>query len=180
MAQMGVPILSLRVPLADDQLEGALLESYAQAAEVCFNRHYDSPAEITTESELCSVTTCRLEWDAITEKRRNSYNNKKDATEDGAYAVSIAILRQFCDHLTVKRAEQLSGSDFIVIPVGDEDFERARRLEVSGTEDDDSLELPRRLEAKLEQLARGLSDLPGIASVVSFSYAQVLQALTPE
>lgn len=171
---MGVPPLDLRVIAADGYLEEALVEVQVQAAEVCFDRHHSSPVELAIRSDLSDTDGCQIRWGAISERRRNSYANTKDATELGAYAVSLAVLRSFCQTVTVKRAPQLSGSDYIIIPSGDLDFERASRLEVSGTSSEDPKEVLRRLSNKLIQLMRGASDLPGLASVVSFRTAQVL------
>ena len=177
---MGVPWLDLRSPITDGLLEQALLESNAQAAEVCLDRHHNSPVEVTIDApKLTTVSRCAVAWTKPTPQRMNTYANRIDAVESGAYAVSLAVLCDFCNAVTVKRAEQLTGSDFLIVPRNAEDFEDAHRLEVSGTESADRYEVKRRVAAKHTQLEEGASGLPGIASVISFRFAHVVMEPSP-
>jgi hypothetical protein len=72
--------------------------------------------------------------------------------------------------VAIARAETLTGADYYVGPVGwdDSDLEGSFRLEVSGTDLGSIATIAQRLKGKVDQAARGHSDLPAIAAVVGF------------
>jgi hypothetical protein len=81
--------------------------------------------------------------------------------------VCLAAVEEWQGLVAIKRAETRTGADYYVGLVG-QDFEKALRLEVSGVDRGDANEVSRRLQRKVEQARRGLSNLPAMAVVVGF------------
>ena len=113
------------------------------------------------------------------ERTRNAHANEIDATEAGAYGVSLAAVEVVAGLVAVGRAETLTGADWYVASqrTSLEDLEQCVRLEVSGISAGGSADINRRLREKVVQAARGESDLPAIASVVGFKALEV--AISP-
>ena len=65
----------------------------------------------------------------------NAHANEIDATEAGAYGVSLAAVEAISGLVAVRRAETLTGADWYIAPQGTDadDLESCIRLEVSGT-----------------------------------------------
>jgi hypothetical protein len=110
---------------------------------------------------------------------RNAHANVIDATETGAYAVSLAAVEAVNGLVAVRRAETLTGSDWYVAPpeTDTNDLEDCIRLEVSGISVGTSGDVARRLREKVAQAARGKSNLPAMAAVVGFQVREV--AISP-
>jgi hypothetical protein len=110
---------------------------------------------------------------------RNAHANEIDATETGAYGVSLAAVEEVAGLVAIGRAETLTGADWYVAPNGAEieDLENCIRLEVSGISAGASADIKRRLREKIAQAARGESNLPAIAAVVGFRALEV--AISP-
>jgi hypothetical protein len=110
---------------------------------------------------------------------RRAHSNEIDATEIGAYGVSLAAIEEVAGLVAVRRAETLTGADWYVAPNGTdiEDLEHCLRLEVSGVSAGVSADIVRRLREKIAQAARGDSNLPAIAAVVGFRALEV--AISP-
>jgi hypothetical protein len=109
----------------------------------------------------------------------NAHANEIDATEMGAYGVSLAAVEVVVGLVAVRRAETQTGADWYMAHDGTniEDLESCIRLEVSGINAGTSSDVKRRLAQKVEQAARGKSNLPAIASVVGFKVLEV--AISP-
>ncbi len=157
-----------------------LCRAYADAACVCLSRHHVSPADLTIENrtELCKR---EISWEIPNEQIRRSWGNVDDATRDGAYCVSLAIIEAEFDFVALARAETKTGADYYVGLPEVSDLEKAFRLEVSGTDKGDRPVIQSRLKEKLNQLKRGNSNRPGIAAVIGFleKYA-MLESLSDE
>src|ERR1039458_10418535 len=136
----------------------ALGESYVEAAAVCWSRHHQPPINVTlnhadkSESRIVNFVVPDI-------RVRNAHANEIDATETGAYAVSLAAVEEVAGLVAVRRAETLTGADWYVAPTGAEfeDLETCIRLEVSGISAGASGEIKRRLREKIAQAARGES-----------------------
>jgi len=159
-------------------LTPALSQSFAEAAFVCLSRHHEPPVTVLLNhagrDELRSIDF------AVPDARvRNAYANDTDATEAGAYGVSLAVVEAVVELVAVRRAETQSGADWYLARYGTnaEDLESCIRLEVSGTDEGTSSDIKRRLADKVAQAARGRSNLPAIASVVGFKMLEV--AISP-
>lgn len=155
-------------------LTAALGESYTEAACVCFSRHHLSPVDLSVQRgndvEVRSVAFANPD-----SRICNAYANEIDATEAGAYCVSLAALEEVVGIVAVRRAETLTGADWYMAPIGTEaeDLENCIRLEVSGVNAGPSGDIKRRLFEKVDQAARGKSNLPAIAAVVGFKALEV-------
>jgi hypothetical protein len=105
----------------------------------------------------------------------NAHANEIDATEAGAYGVSLAAVEAVAGLFAVRRAETLTGADWYIAPAGvsADDLEDCIRLEVSGTSSGGSSEVSRRLQEKIAQTARGKSNLPAMAAVVGFKVLEI-------
>jgi hypothetical protein len=109
----------------------------------------------------------------------NAHANEIDATEIGAYGLSLAAIEAVAGLVAVRRAETLTGADWYIAPSGTdtEDLETCIRLEVSGISAGGSRDVNSRLSKKVAQAARGNSNLPAIAAVVGFKVLEV--AISP-
>jgi hypothetical protein len=155
-------------------LTQALSESYAEAASVCWSRHHQPPIVVALKHD--DTDELRVVNFAVPDARiRNAHANEIDATEAGAYGVSLAAVEEVAGLVAVRRAETLTGADWYVAPTGAEfeDLETCIRLEVSGISAGASADVKRRLREKIAQAARGESNLPAIAAVVGFKALEV-------
>ncbi len=152
----------------------ALGQSYAEAAAVCFSRHHQPP--VTMSLKNAGTDERRVVNFAIPDARvRSAHANEIDATEIGAYGVSLAAVEAVAGLVAVRRAETLTGADWYIARSGIEieDLESCIRLEVSGINAGASSDIMRRLGEKVAQAARGQSNLPAMAAVVGFKVLEV-------
>lgn len=159
-------------------LTSALGESYAEAASVCLSRHHRPP--VTLSLKHAGNDELRVVNFVVPDARvSNAHANETDATEAGAYGVSLAAVEAVVGLVAVRRAETLTGADWYVAPNGTDivDLESCIRLEVSGSSAGASADIKRRLGEKVAQAARGQSNLPAIAAVVGFKALEV--AISP-
>jgi hypothetical protein len=147
----------------------AIGDSYAEAAAVCLSRHHAPPASMIVDRGDAFVP-CAAYWSPPDHRVSQAWANEIDATELGAYAVSLATVEVSEGLVAVRRAETLTGADYYIAPVGadPEDLERWLRLEVSGTDKGDRREIKVRLHRKVTQASKGASNLPALAAVVGF------------
>lgn len=173
-----VPTLPIRdMELRHGGLTKAIADSYAEAADVCLDRHHRSPAVfgLDARGERSSAT---VRWPAPDERARRAWANRNDATEAGAYACVLAAVELAAGLVAVRRAETMTGADYYIAYPGDAagDLESCLRLEVSGVDRGPLSTATRRLAQKLDQLARGASNLPAMAGVVGFEARAILLA----
>lgn len=155
-------------------LTASMGDTFAEAASVCFCRFHTPPVKITVSCD--QQDSLRIaDYTAPNVRVCNAHANEIDATENGAYGVSLAVLENIKGLVAVKRAETLTGADWYVLPLGveSEDFEDCIRLEVSGISTGDSKSVQQRLRQKVEQTRRGASNLPAMAVVVGFQVREV-------
>jgi len=147
-----------------------IASSYSEAARVCLDRHHTSPTVFRLQDND-THDTASVEWVRSDERLRGALANKDDATRDGAYGIAIAAIEVLRGLVAVRRAETRTGADYYLGEPGDtlEDLEASFRLEVSGTDQGNESIIRGRLREKVDQAARGNSNLPAIASVVGFA-----------
>jgi hypothetical protein len=117
----------------------------------------------------------QVEWVPPSPRQRGAWNNRDDATRDGAYCVCAAAVEAESGWVTVDRAETRTGADYYIAPAGQAaDLEVAQRLEVSGVDESEPSVVAHRLTEKIRQARRGDSTLPAVAAVVGFKAALVL------
>jgi hypothetical protein len=166
---MTIPLLPLR-NLSDRHwgLDPATAMCWLEAARVCLDRHHTSPQEfqLVDDKDVC---VAQVEWDVADARTKDTWNNKDDATRDGAYVCALAATELLRGLVAVRRAETHTGADYYIAPKGVsiEDLEDCYRLEVSGT-DGDNYEVSRRLKIKVAQAQSGNSNLPALAAIVGF------------
>lgn len=155
-------------------LTQALGESYVEAAAVCWSRHHQPPVTVSLNHDDKNESRT-VNFSVPDARSRNAHANEIDATETGAYGVSLAAVEVVAGLVAVRRAETLTGADWYVAPTGTEfeDLETCIRLEVSGISAGASADVKRRLREKIAQAARGESNLPAIAAVVGFKALEV-------
>lgn len=159
-------------------LTEALAQSYVEAACVCLARHHQPPVifSVNNAGDKLDRTVDFL----IPDKRtRNANANEIDATEAGAYGLSLAAVESVVGMVAVSRAETKTGADWYIAPNGEllEDLENCVRLEVSGTSAGTSGDLRRLLQEKIAQAEKGKSNLPALATVVGFKVLEI--AISP-
>jgi hypothetical protein len=142
---------------------------YCQAASVCLSRHHMPPTEITILWREAEGTRA-VDWVVPDSRTVRAWANDIDATEMGAYGILLAVVEVERGLVAIARAETLTGADHYVGPAGwnGGDLEDSFRLEVSGTDRGNIGAVTQRLKAKIDQAAKGRSDLPAIAAVVGF------------
>lgn len=168
------------LPLADlDQrhpgLTPAMAQMFFEAASVCLSRHHSRPSIVEIET-ADGRAHARVDWLANSPRMDRAYANTIDATEWGAYGVSLAALELEAGLVAVQRAETLSGADYYVAPIAasNDDLEEAFRLEVSGTDLGVRSICRSRLNRKIDQTRSAGHSKPALAAVVGFSEKLVL------
>lgn len=165
-------------------LTPAVAESYLEAARVTLSRHHESPQEFTLRKffyESNEAFDIVVAWEPPDENCLRAWANHDDATRDGAYACAIAAAELSLGLYAISRAETLTGADYYVAPLGQtiEDLESCFRLEVSGTNLDES-RVRRRLSEKVQQALEGQSNLPALAIVVGFRVKVIFSRFVEE
>jgi len=155
-------------------VSAGVCQAFSEAAEVCMSRYHKPP--VTTFSiECCGSTSKRgLLWEQPSEVVERAWNNRDDATRDGAYIVSIAAVERELGLVAFSRAETRTGADYYVGQSEATDLEEAIRLEVSGVDHGDTSAIKKRLRDKERQAQEGDSFLPAYASVVGFRETTIL------
>jgi hypothetical protein len=145
--------------------------AYADAAALCFADTHESPAdlEVRHDEEIC---VREVAWLEPAEEARASWANQDDATRDGAYCVSLAVVEAELGLVGLERADRRTGADFYIGRPGS-DLEDAQRLEVSGARTGDKRDVSSRLRQKIEQARRGKSNRPALACVIGFAAGMV-------
>jgi hypothetical protein len=151
-----------------------LADSFTEAASVCWSRHHQPPVTVAVKHPNADEERV-VNFPVPDTRTRNAHRNETDATEAGAYGVSLAAIEAISGLVAVGRAETLTGADWYIAPLGCtvEDLESCIRLEVSGTSAGPSAEVSRRLREKIAQAMKGDSNLPAIASVVGFKAREI-------
>lgn len=167
---------SIRAP-RHPGVSAAVCNAFSEAAEVCLARHHEPPFTSLRIAYAGAESVRRLKWSAPDDTARRSWRNRDDATRDGAYVVSLAVVEREIGMVALSRADTRTGADYYVGRPGSPDLEEAYRLEVSGVDEGDGAEVRRRLRNKEDQVAKGDSFLPAYASVVGFREAAVLVSL---
>lgn len=164
---------SIRAP-RHPGVSDAVCAAFSEAAEVCLARHHEPPRtsiRVTCEGRDSERV---LTWTNPDDTAQRSWRNRDDATRDGAYAVSLAVVEAELGMVALSRADTRTGADYYVGEPESLDLEEAFRLEVSGVDEGGLAELRKRLRSKEKQARRGVSSLPAYASVVGFREAAVL------
>ncbi len=158
-------------------ISAAVCMALTEAAEVCLARHHPPPNTQFSVDCCGSRISAVLRWQPPDDTAKRAWNNRDDATRDGAYILSVAVVEAELGLVAVSRAETRTGADYYVAQPDARDLEGAYRLEVSGVDAGDLREIRSRLHKKEKQALRGESSLPAYASVVGFREASVVISL---
>lgn len=178
-ARLDLADLNERHPGIAPGLAAFLLE----VTSVCLERHHTSPCLVGIHADWEDDREYVTHWPTPGDREHRSYNNTKDATEDGAYCLALAGAEAHLGLVAMSRTGQGTGADWLIGPstgiVNPEDgelvLEDFYRLEVTGIGDrDDANYIQKRLRAKVEQAKNGASFYPAVASVVVFKSGQVV------
>lgn len=111
-----------------------------------------------------------VSWASPDPRAAASNADPQDATEFGATAIAILLVKATTPHEVIRRSRKGTGFDWFVGPADAvAPFAGAQCLEVSGILAEDDAKMKRRLDDKVRQIVRGGQDLPGYAVVVGFT-----------
>jgi hypothetical protein len=110
---------------------------------------------------------CR--WTECDENTRLTWNDPDEATEQGAAACALVLIKGLAHYEVVERSRKGTGFDYWL---GDEDeypFQKKARLEVSGIAEGSEAQLQQRVNQKVRQTRRSDSTLlPAFVAVLEF------------
>jgi hypothetical protein len=135
-----------------------------QAAVICLD-HQAHTSAVRLVVEGAFTATFSLSWsEGVTEAKRRFWNDLEEATQQGAYAVAILLIRALTGYTVIERSRKGTGFDWWL---GTEDnlFQGKARLEVSGILRGTTRRINDRIKARLGQ-TRQSDDLALTAYVV--------------
>jgi hypothetical protein len=122
----------------------------AQTAVVCLD-HQGHTSSVQLVVDGAFTTTFSLSWsEGITEAKRRFWNDLEEATQQGAYAVAILLIRALTGYTVIERSRKGTGFDWWL---GKEDnlFQGKARLEVSGILHGTTRRINARIKARIGQ-----------------------------
>ena len=144
---------------------------YAEAAAVCLDEVSHSQ-NVILQVKGDSESQFSLQWTAVTDQMKRSYNDLQDSTEFGAYGVALSLVRELTGMSAVlqMRKGPNSGFDYWINSASDDMLQGASRLEVSGILRGTPSAIKERLKTKKKQTEKSDSTgLPAYSCVVEFS-----------
>ena len=144
---------------------GAML---AQAAVVCLD-HEGHTSGVQLMVDGFSTDTFSLSWsEEVTEAKRRFWNDLEDATQQGAYAVAILLIRALTGYTVIERSRKGTGFDWW-LGTDDNLFQGKARLEVSGILRGTTRRINSRIKARTGQTRQSdYLDLTAYVVVVEF------------
>ena len=111
-----------------------------------------------------------LAWRPVDDQQRRCYADMQEATEWGAYAVAILVVKEVTAKVVIQRSKKGTGFDYWL---GDDDsdddpFVGLSRLEVSGILTGTTSQIDSRMKQKKEQIAPTDHVASGLVAVVEF------------
>jgi hypothetical protein len=102
-------------------LTQAVVDSYVEAAAVCFSRHHQSPVTLSLQHGADQEFRV-VHYPVPDDRMLRAHGNEIDATEAGAYGVALAAVEAVAGLVAVGRAERLNGANWYVAPHGTDIF----------------------------------------------------------
>ena len=142
-------------------------EALAQAAGVC----------LESQSHSCGAllrirgyrdNAYSLGWPQVTKQILRCFNDPEEATEFGAVAVAILLVKREVGYSVIERSRKGTGFDYWIGEESELPFARKARLEVSGIRKGTTREVNARVNEKLKQIERSGDSPPGYVIVVEF------------
>ena len=116
-----------------------------------------------------------LAWPEITEQVNRTWNDSQEATEYGAMAIAVLLIKKEVGYLVIERARKGTGIDYWLGEEADRPlFQRKAKLEISGIlkaqGNENAIEraVAVRVDEKLRQASRSGDSLPTYVIVVEF------------
>lgn len=127
---------------------------FAEAGAVSLDRQgHASGVRIKVSGEY--IEDIEITFPAVTDKMRKSWADIREAAEHGASGIAILMMRTLTKLTVVERSVTGTGFDYWLGPEGAEDdeliFQNKVRLEISGINSGNKVDVRRRVEAKLRQ-----------------------------
>jgi hypothetical protein len=142
----------------------------AEGAAVCFN-NCGHPERVKMDVTGWRTKTYHVILPQLTDRMRRAHNDQQEATEIGACAVAISIIRDLAGFAVVERSRKGTGFDYWL---GDDDphpFQKKTRLEVSGILHGTEIEVKQRVKEKCLQTERSdHTRLDAFVAVVEFGH----------
>jgi hypothetical protein len=122
----------------------------AQAAAICLDHQaHTSHARLVVDGAF--TATFSLSWsERISEAKRRFWNDLEEATQQGAYAVAILLIRAITGYTVVERSRKGTGFDWW-LGTDDNLFQGKAHLEVSGILQGTARRINSRIKARLRQ-----------------------------
>jgi hypothetical protein len=144
----------------------------AECAAVCFEDRSHSPG-VSLKVRGIVAKHFSVHWQAVTEDQQRCYNDLPWATEMGAYAVAILVVKELTGKTVIERSKKGTGFDYWLGDVDEDEllFANKARLEVSGILHGSDSEIAGRMKQKTSQVK--LSDDLGrmaYVAVIEFSH----------
>ena len=152
----------------------------AESAAVCLASRGHQPGT-TLRVEGIIELDLELVWSHVTPQMERAYDDLQEATEAGACALAILLIRESLGLTVIRRSRKGSGVDYWLGPGGPGDvqgslaFQQVARLEVSGILQGTPSQTAARLKQKQAQTRRSHETcIPAYVVVVEFGGPRVL------
>ncbi len=141
----------------------------ANAAAVCLEDQKHNQGVLLTAIGQYKEEV-RIVWPPSDDPMRRTWNDDEVATEYGAYAIAIMLMRHFTGKQVIERSKKGNGFDFWLNNADHTDypFQKSTRLEVSGIRSDASLVDPR-YRQKCKQISKYKSESERYVIIIEFS-----------
>lgn len=148
----------------------ATCEAYTEAAAVCleFNKHKQN---VLFKIKGDFSGNIELIWNKVSASIKASWNDLEEATEYGATALAILLLKELTDYKIIRRSRKRTGIDYWLGSKDDDfPFQDKGRLEVSGILKGSKSQVNQRVKQKKEQTKQSdHKNLEAIIIVIEFS-----------
>lgn len=141
----------------------------AHAAAVCLeNQGHESGVKLLVRGDF--AVTLPVVWSFhITDRIRNYWADLVEATEYGAYALALLLLRQLAGYHVIERTSRGTGFDWWLGPTATS-LDKTAQLEVSGVLKGDASRIEQRMRLKTKQVAQAAKKgIPTYVAVLEFS-----------
>ena len=146
----------------------------AQVAGVCLElRGHAQGVHLHIDGQISGPFA--LAWPAVSDQARRTWDDHQEATEYGATAIAILLIRKGTGYTVIERAVKGTGIDYWLGNDADEPpFQNKARLEVSGilsvegTGETVAAAISRRVKEKLKQTQPSSGTLPAFVVVIEF------------
>jgi hypothetical protein len=146
----------------------------AEAASYCLHlKKHANPVRLGLSGDYRSSGT--LQWQSVAQSHLKTYGDVQEATEYGAYGIAIVVALYLTGMTGVERSAKGTGIDFWLRAddAGQNFFQHAARLEVSGILEGDESRIVARLNKKLTQTTPSDTTLlPAFVAIVEFGSPQ--------